>query len=86
MFRNFQLRVARQVLSGISEVEAVCTEQRVVLNRLKAVGRKRNCVRNVRVGENVQQGFAGVLQPITQHGHRSGNTHSDCIEVFNVSV
>ncbi|KDR13274.1 Mitotic checkpoint serine/threonine-protein kinase BUB1 [Zootermopsis nevadensis] len=81
--KNFQLRVARQVLSGISEVEAVCTEQRVVLNRLKAVGRKRNCVRNVRVGENVQQGFAGVLQPITQRGHRSGNTHSDCIEVFN---
>jgi hypothetical protein len=84
--RNFQLRVARQVLSGESEIETVCTEQRVVLSRLKALGRKKNLVGSVRVGDNVQCRSAGILQPITQHGHHSSNVQTGSIEVFNVSV
>jgi hypothetical protein len=86
MFRNFQLRVAKQVLSGESEVEAVCTEQRVALDKLKARGRKKNLVGSVRVGDHVQRGFAGVLRPLGQHGHNSGNVQAGSIQVFNVSI
>lgn len=78
--------MARQVFSGKLEVEDVCTEQRVVLNKLKAHGRKKNLVGSVRVGENMQQGSAGVLQSITQHGRHSGNVQTGSIEVFSVSV
>jgi hypothetical protein len=86
MFRNFQLRVARQVLSGKSEVEAMHTEQRVVLNKLKVHGRKKNLVGSMRVGENMQQGSAGILQAVTQRGHHSGHVQTGCVEFFNVSV
>lgn len=84
--RNFQLRVARQVLSGSSDVEAACVEQRVALSKLKAHGRKKNVVGTVRVGSDVQRGSAGVLQAITQHGGNSSNVQTNPIEVLSVSV
>lgn len=85
MCRNFQLRVARQVLSGTSGVEAACEEQRVALSKLKAHGHKKNMVGSVRVGPNVQRGSAGILQPIPQHGCNSSNVQTNPIEVLRVS-
>lgn len=84
--RNFQLRVARQVLSGSSDVEAACIEQRVALSKLKAHGHKKNVVASVRVGSDVQRGSAGVLQPITQHGSNLSNIQTNPIEVLSVSI
>jgi hypothetical protein len=84
--RNFQLRVARQVLSGSSDAEAAYVEQRVALSKLKAHGRKKNVVGSVRVGSNVQHGSAGVLQPISQHGGNSSNVQNNPIEVLSVCI
>jgi hypothetical protein len=86
MCRNFQLRVARQVLSGSSDAEAACIEHRAALSKLKAHGHKKNMVGSVRVGSDVQRGSAGVLQPITQHGGKSSNVQNNPIEVLSVCV
>lgn len=85
MCRNFQLRVARQILSGNSEVEGVCTDQREVLCKLKAHGHKKNMVGSVRVGASMQCGSAGILQSIPQHGSNSSNVQTGPVKVFSVS-
>lgn len=85
MCRNFQLRVARQVLDGKLEAEAVCTEQRVALNKLKAHGHKKNLVGNVRIGEHIQRGPPGILQPINRQGNHSSNVQAGSIKVLTVS-
>jgi hypothetical protein len=77
--------VARQVLNGKSDVEAVRTEQRVALNKLKAHGRKKNLVGSVRTGDNVWRRPAGILQLSSQHGNHSSNVQAGSSEVLRVS-
>jgi hypothetical protein len=77
--------VARQVLNGKLEAEAVRTEQRVALNKLKGHGRKKNLVGSVRTGDNIQRGPAGVLQPSYRHGNHASNMQAGSIKVLTVS-
>ncbi|PNF15654.1 hypothetical protein B7P43_G15592 [Cryptotermes secundus] len=80
--KNFQLRVARHVLNGKLEAEDVCTEQRVALNKLKAHGHKKNLVGNVRIGDHIQRGPPGILQPINRQGNHSSNAQAGSIKVL----
>jgi hypothetical protein len=84
--RNFQLRVARQILSGSSNAEAACIEQRVALSKLKAHGQKKNMVGSVRVGSDVQRGPAGILLPVTQNGYNTNNVQTKPIEILSVCI
>jgi hypothetical protein len=77
--------VARQILNGKLEVEAVRTEQRVTLNKLKAHGRKKNLVGSVRTGDTIQRGPAGILQPSNRQGNHSNNFQTVSINVLTVS-
>ncbi|XP_069677495.1 uncharacterized protein [Periplaneta americana] len=79
--KNFQLRIARHVLSGQLDIDTVNAEQRIALDKLKAHGRKKNLVRNVRVGDNIQHRLPGILQPLTQHGQQ--NAVNAPVKVFN---
>ena len=64
-------------------MDAVRTEQRIALNSLKAHGRKKNVVYNVRVAENSRRP-PGILLPLAA-GHNS-NPNPDEIRVYNVSA
>lgn len=77
--------MARQVLNGKLEAEAVCTEQRVALNKLKAHGHKKNLVGSARTGDNIQRGPAGILQPSNRQGNHSSNVQAGSIKVLTVS-